>query len=266
MSLSVRRSRFFAPKERQTPTLLVKAAEGLESPEERNGDLYGMVVREREGRVVGAKIGRSLDPLERARQLDEEARRGDRFWTHEPVVIFRRAGCLEPYVHRHFSRENMAGLKEYFFIAEDRLQSELERAVQCCVPLWNERCYQLRRKAERVLKEDDFERELRRRRMEAETRAYEERLRVETEAYAKSLSSESNYSCGDSFSSKLERLSSLSFSKAPKVEQDFDFWQFAFFGDDKPMAPWNSKSHSESPAHFHERNEKPMEHLCRCRP
>lgn len=186
-------------RRKREPLVVLNAPEELKNPESsKHGDLYGMLVYEAD-KFVGAKIGRSEDPLTRAAQLDDGILRfRQKNWTHVPRVIVRQSGCLESLVHKHFQTQLMDGHKEYFDIPEDSLREKLDEALLQVVPLWNEKQFQLERKArDRLGEDDDLERQVKRRRTELELKRLEEefaadsrKLEHETAAHSRRLDDE----------------------------------------------------------------------------
>jgi hypothetical protein len=135
------------------------------------GDFYvAIVFYEITWEIVAVKMGHSLDPLQRAVELD--AKRRDRGWKHIMWHIFRRDGCLEPTVLISFEREKLEeDLEEYFMksVKVEDIMAEVERARA----IWYEKQHQAVRRASQVLGDDPEERALKRRReqMELEERS-----------------------------------------------------------------------------------------------
>jgi hypothetical protein len=172
----------------------------------RFGSLYLMIAYDRAtGAYFAHKIGRSNDPLARVAQCDEESQRrrgggggggeggGDRqppaALRHVLLEVWPMAGCVEPHVHRRLKDYHVEN--EYFDLSStpERL-GNAQAAVERCVSEWPLVEERQLNKIKRMLEDDDdyhaerFEASCKRRRLEADTAAYEERARNETQELA----------------------------------------------------------------------------------
>jgi hypothetical protein len=151
----------------------------LESIDVSLGDLYAMAVYENNS-FIAWKIGRSTDPEARAAQLDGEGeRKHQKSWKHVPTEIIRGGGCLEPIVHRHFSSSLLPDFKEYFSLGEDEEAFRLlfSEAVDRAIPIWNEKQFQARKRAQSLMGDDEHA--AKRQKLECDVFAYRERLSIE---------------------------------------------------------------------------------------
>jgi hypothetical protein len=166
----------------------------------RFGSLYLMIVYEKgTGAYFAHKIGRSNDPLARVAQCDEESTRrrgggggGDRSPSaalrHVLLEVWSMAGCVEPHVHRSLKDYHVEN--EYFDLSTPERLGNAQAAVERCISEWPLVEERQLNKIKRMLEDDDdyhaehFEAACKRRRLEADTTAHEERTRNETRELA----------------------------------------------------------------------------------
>ena len=130
------------------------------------------------GAYFAHKIGRSTDLPARPAQCDEEAqrRRGDKpALRHVLVEVWKMVGCVEPHVHRRLKNYHVEN--EYFALPTLEDLEKVRAVVARCISEWSLVEERELNKAKRLLDDPDFEASCKRRRMEADTAAYEERAR-----------------------------------------------------------------------------------------
>jgi hypothetical protein len=143
-----------------------------------------MIVYDRaSGAYFAHKIGRSIDPLARPAQCDEESqrRRGDKpTLRHVLIEVWPMAGCVEPHVHRRLKDYHVEN--EYFDLSTPERLERARASVERCISEWPLVEERELNKVKRMLDDDPahFEASCKRRRLEVDTAAYEERSRNET--------------------------------------------------------------------------------------
>ena len=172
----------------EPPLITHEAPQGIRGVRnERFGCLYLMIVYDKaSGAYFAHKIGRSADSLARPAQCDEEAQRrrgpGKQALRHVLVEVWLMAGCVEPHVHRRLKDYHVEN--EYFALPTPEHLEQARAVVARCISEWPLVEERELNKAKRLFDDPDFEASCKRRRLEADTAAYEERTRNETHAQA----------------------------------------------------------------------------------